>query len=123
MCIFYCLHNFEVLCVSFYRDRIILVSKTSRYPVPIVSMRNLMSGRYNRIYRPLLASPHLRYFGNPNRTYAMFIGRILRGALKVRYLLLGGAVGGGVTLQKVTNIQSFSMYIIFIYVLLSLEEI
>lgn len=35
------------------------------------------------------------------RGYVMFVGRILRGALKLRYLLLGGAVGGGVTLQKV----------------------
>ncbi|XP_044726773.1 dynamin-like 120 kDa protein, mitochondrial isoform X2 [Chrysoperla carnea] len=34
------------------------------------------------------------------RGYVMFVGRILRGALKLRYLLLGGAVGGGVTLQK-----------------------
>ncbi|XP_029044221.1 dynamin-like 120 kDa protein, mitochondrial isoform X4 [Osmia bicornis bicornis] len=89
----------QVICRKI-GDRIILVSKTSRYPVSIVSTRNLMSGRYNRIYRPLLASPHVRYFGNPNRTYAMFIGRVLRGALKIRYLLLGGAVGGGVTLQK-----------------------
>jgi optic atrophy protein 1 len=30
----------------------------------------------------------------------MIVARILRGALKIRYLVLGGAVGGGVTLQK-----------------------
>jgi len=38
----------------------------------------------------------------PSRGYAMIVARILRGALKIRYLILGGAVGGGVTLQKVT---------------------
>ncbi|XP_076298769.1 dynamin-like GTPase OPA1, mitochondrial isoform X4 [Lasioglossum baleicum] len=81
-------------------DSILLISKSSRYPLPIISTRKLMSGGTSRVYRPLLSSPHVRYFGNPHRAYAMFIGRILRGALKVRYLLLGGAVGGGVTLQK-----------------------
>jgi len=34
------------------------------------------------------------------RGAAMFIGRLVRGALKIRYLLLGGALGGGMTLQK-----------------------
>lgn len=77
------------------------MSKASRYPIPTVNTRHLTSGRMNRVYRPLLASPHVRYFGNPNRAYAMFIGRVLKGALKIRYLLLGGAVGSGVTLQKV----------------------
>ena len=31
------------------------------------------------------------------------IARVVRGALKIRYLVLGGAVGGGVTLQKVST--------------------
>lgn len=35
------------------------------------------------------------------REYGMFVVRALRGILKIRYILLGGAVGGGVTLQKV----------------------
>ena len=78
-----------------------LISKASRYPVPVSNTRHLTSGRMNKAYRPLLASPHIRCYGNPHRGYAMFIGRVLRGALKVRYLLLGGAVGSGVTLQKV----------------------
>ena len=58
-----------------------------------------------RLTRPLLASPHARYFANPHRGYAMFIARIVRGALKLRYILLGGAIGGGVTLQKVIQID------------------
>ncbi|XP_033332567.2 opa1 mitochondrial dynamin like GTPase isoform X2 [Megalopta genalis] len=89
----------QILCGKI-GDSILLISKSSRYPLSIISTRKLMSYGMSRIYRPLLASPHVRYFGNPNRAYAMFIGRILRGALKIRYLLLGGAVGGGVTLQK-----------------------
>lgn len=35
------------------------------------------------------------------RNYGMLIGRVLRGALKLRYLVLGSAVGGTVTLNKV----------------------
>lgn len=86
---------------------ILLVSKTSRHPITIVTTRKLMSGKFNRYIihcTPLLASPQLRYFANPHRGYAMVITRILRGALKIRYILLGGAVGGGVTLQKVNVI-------------------
>ena len=56
------------------------------------------------ITRPLLASPHSRYFATPRRGYAMIITRIIRGALKLRYIILGGAIGGGVTLQKVSII-------------------
>lgn len=31
----------------------------------------------------------------------MILGRVLKGVLRIRYLLVGGALGGGVTLQKV----------------------
>ncbi|XP_011259398.1 dynamin-like 120 kDa protein, mitochondrial isoform X2 [Camponotus floridanus] len=77
---------------------ILLVSKSSRYSA--INTRKLMSGKFSRHSRPLLASPQLRYFANPHRGYAMVVARVLRGVLKIRYLLLGGAVGGGVTLQK-----------------------
>lgn len=30
----------------------------------------------------------------------MLVGRVLRGVLKLRYLVLGGAIGGGVTMNK-----------------------
>ncbi|XP_011190849.1 dynamin-like 120 kDa protein, mitochondrial isoform X4 [Zeugodacus cucurbitae] len=36
----------------------------------------------------------------PSRKYGMFVVRILRGALKLRYIVLGGAIGGGVSLSK-----------------------
>ena len=35
------------------------------------------------------------------RNYGMFILRAARGLLKIRYLVLGGAISGGVTLQNV----------------------
>ncbi|XP_037952063.1 dynamin-like 120 kDa protein, mitochondrial isoform X2 [Teleopsis dalmanni] len=34
------------------------------------------------------------------RQYGMIVVRVLRGALKLRYILLGGAIGGGVSLTK-----------------------
>jgi optic atrophy protein 1 len=42
----------------------------------------------------------------PSRGYAMVVARILRGALKIRYLILGGALGGGMTLQKVIYVYN-----------------
>ncbi|CAH2098575.1 unnamed protein product [Euphydryas editha] len=36
----------------------------------------------------------------PRRKYGMLVARAVRGMLKIRYLLLGGAVGGGMTLNK-----------------------
>lgn len=78
-----------------------LVSKTSRYPVSIVGTRNLTSGKF-RYVKPILASPQARILVNSHRKYVMVASRILRGVLKIRYLLLGGAVTGGVTLQKVS---------------------
>lgn len=45
-------------------------------------------------------------FQNPvnyqTRNVGMLVGRILRGVLKIRYLLIGGAVSGGISLQKVS---------------------
>lgn len=42
----------------------------------------------------------------------MFVVRALRGLLKIRYILLGGAVGGGVTLQKVQTINALHFQIL-----------
>ncbi|XP_068145008.1 dynamin-like GTPase OPA1, mitochondrial isoform X5 [Drosophila tropicalis] len=36
----------------------------------------------------------------PSRGYGMLVVRIIRGALKLRYIVLGGAIGGGVSLSK-----------------------
>jgi hypothetical protein len=50
----------------------------------------------------------------PSRGYAMVVARILRGALKIRYLILGGALGGGVTLQKVIVFRMYFRRLAFV---------
>jgi len=68
--------------------------------------QTLLGIQYRQRGFPTKSTPLLRSapFRNPttvqSRNVGMFVGRILRSALKIRYLLLGGAVGGGVTLQK-----------------------
>lgn len=37
-----------------------------------------------------------------HRGYVMVVAKVLKGVLKIRYLVLGGALGGGVTLNKVS---------------------
>lgn len=62
--------------------------------------------RYSSLARPdwqLLRSP-LPSGGvmvNSSRGVAMLIARVLRGALKIRYLVLGGTLAGGSALAKV----------------------
>ena len=68
--------------------------------------------RYGNLKQQLLENQLQRYKSPQiHRSYGMLVGRILRGALKIRYLLLGGAVGGTVTLN---NVRLFSSLIISI---------
>jgi hypothetical protein len=71
----------------------------------MISQREISQSALHRIMKPdsvlVRVNPPFRQTV-PSRSYAMIVARILRGALKIRYLILGGAVGGGVTLQKVT---------------------
>ncbi|KAJ3633953.1 hypothetical protein MTP99_010868 [Tenebrio molitor] len=60
------------------------------------SISSLWGGRALERSQPLLYQ-HYRY---QRREYGMLIVRALRGVLKIRYLLLGGAVAGGGALQK-----------------------
>lgn len=39
------------------------------------------------------------------RGMAILVGRIIRGVFKIRYLILGGALSGGYTVQKVGEIR------------------
>lgn len=57
----------------------------------------------HRLLDNRMSSPH------SHRHYGMLIGRILRGALKIRYLVLGGAVGGTVSLNRVRQSHSLTL--------------
>ncbi|RZC39241.1 dynamin-like 120 kDa protein, mitochondrial [Asbolus verrucosus] len=61
------------------------------------NISSLWGGRALERSRPLLLHQHYRH---QRRQYGMLIVRALRGVLKIRYLLLGGAVAGGGALQK-----------------------
>ncbi|XP_039278968.1 LOW QUALITY PROTEIN: dynamin-like 120 kDa protein, mitochondrial [Nilaparvata lugens] len=51
-------------------------------------------------YRRLLVVRPLPHQAIESRGAAMFVGKILKNILKIRYLLLGGAVGGGYTFHQ-----------------------
>ncbi|KAM3968967.1 opa1 mitochondrial dynamin like GTPase isoform 2-T2 [Aphomia sociella] len=55
---------------------------------------SVWTGRSMLLQRPLDTS-HVQ-----KRRYGMLVARAVRGMLKIRYLVLGGAVGGGMTLNK-----------------------
>ncbi|KAI8433881.1 hypothetical protein MSG28_015820 [Choristoneura fumiferana] len=55
---------------------------------------SVWSGRSLLLRKPVDTS-HVQ-----KRKYGMFVARAVRGLLKIRYLVLGGAVGGGMTLNK-----------------------
>lgn len=78
-----------------------------RHAVPILAIVKLKCGYFKHsywTYRPNF-HPKLLLVKTPssqqNRGYVMLAARIVKGVLKVRYLILGGALGGGYTLQKV----------------------
>lgn len=54
-------------------------------------------------YHPKLLISKAQH-GHPSRGYAMLVARLVKGVLKIRYLVLGGALGGGYTLQKVSQL-------------------
>ncbi|XP_039484409.1 dynamin-like 120 kDa protein, mitochondrial isoform X4 [Drosophila santomea] len=60
------------------------------------------NGKHGRHEEFLLAGNPARgwQMPPPSRGYGMLVVRILRGALKLRYIVLGGAIGGGVSLSK-----------------------
>ncbi|XP_021201999.2 dynamin-like 120 kDa protein, mitochondrial isoform X2 [Bombyx mori] len=55
---------------------------------------SIWTGRSMLLYKPIDTS-HVQ-----RRCYGMLVARAIRGVLKIRYLVLGGAVGGGMTLNK-----------------------
>lgn len=74
--------------------------------LPRVNFSALSGGTgVHRADRFLLRLQQPQGFAGPvpgTRSYGMLAVRVLRGALKLRYLLLGGAVTGGVSLNNVS---------------------
>ena len=52
----------------------------------------------------------------PARGIGMVVARVLRGALKLRYLLLGGTIAGGSALAKASMGDSMVLFILLFYV-------
>ncbi|XP_046669274.1 dynamin-like 120 kDa protein, mitochondrial isoform X2 [Homalodisca vitripennis] len=77
-----------------------------RQPAPFLAVVKLKAGYFKHSYwtqrpnyHPKLLLTKTQY-GQPSRGYAMLVARLVRGVLKIRYLVLGGTIGGGYTLQK-----------------------
>ena len=59
------------------------------------------NGNFNHhLAKEFLQAPKWSRPHNFSRGYGFFVARLLKGALRVRYLILGGAIGGGMTLNK-----------------------
>ena len=70
--------------------------------------QNQQSHRQGAYKRRLLEPPNTggAPYINTYRAYGMIVARMLRGALKLRYLVLGGTIGGGAALS---NVSSYAM--------------
>jgi hypothetical protein len=88
--------------------------------LPVSSVTYVPNGSFHSLSNPPVNRPPLLGYGeNDTRFYriphqtkrgiaqGLFIVRVLKGVLRVRYLLLGGAVGGGYSLNKVRRHSKF----------------
>lgn len=73
----------------------------------VLSGRNQWHQYGNLRYRQQIFENQVQKDFVGRRNYGMLVGRVLRGALKLRYLLLGAGVGGTVTLNKVNTKNLF----------------
>lgn len=85
-----------------YRSIRPVIINSTKLNYSVLSGKNQWNHYGNLRYKQQLFENQLQRYTSPQntRSYGMLVGRILRGALKLRYLLLGGAVGGTVTLNK-----------------------
>lgn len=74
------------------------------------------SNRSLQCARIIISSNGGGQFGNdrgtvvqiPRREFAILVARAVRSALKLRYLLLGGAAAGGISLHQVSRYKEMS---------------
>ncbi|XP_030761251.1 dynamin-like 120 kDa protein, mitochondrial isoform X2 [Sitophilus oryzae] len=88
--------KFGRIVISSYSHNPLKYGHQRRFQRGIAS---LWSGRALDRSRPLFH----QYYRYQRREYGMFIVRALRGILKIRYLVIGGAVAGGGALNKKYN--------------------
>lgn len=88
--------NFRRVVFSSYKNNPLKYGSKRQFQRDICS---IWTGRALDRSRPLLK----QHYVYQKREYGMLIVRALRGVLKIRYLLIGGAVAGGGALQKVRN--------------------
>ena len=87
-----------------YRSLRPVIINSTKLNYSVLSGKNQWNRCGNLKYKQQLLENQLQRYNYPQitRNYGMLVGRILRGALKLRYLVLGGAVGGTVTLNSVS---------------------
>lgn len=97
---FKCHFIYRSFYILHYRRTVHTFAYTSlKYGINRRATYVVWSGR--AIDRSKILLPNNQFSKLQRRNYGMFVIRALRSVLKVRYLLLGGAVGGSVTLNKV----------------------
>ncbi|KAK3932178.1 Dynamin-like 120 kDa protein, mitochondrial [Frankliniella fusca] len=72
------------------------MSKDMRYFSQVCAQRNLGRNSHSSLLRVKPISIH----AVPSRGVGMLIARAIRGVLKLRYIVLGGAISGGMSLSK-----------------------
>lgn len=77
------------------------MSKDMRNFSQMCAQRHLVRGNQSS----LLQVKPVSIVSIPSRGVGMLIARAIRGVLKLRYIVLGGAIGGGMSLNKVSKLQ------------------
>lgn len=84
-----------------YRSIKPIIINATKLNYSVLSGKNQWHQYGNSRYRQQIFDSQLQLRDVGRRNYGMIIARVFRGALKLRYLLLGGAVTGSVTLNRV----------------------
>jgi optic atrophy protein 1 len=104
--IFQCFHTIFSSKTNYYKNALRpLIINVPRVNYSMLTYKT--NGRFHAGNRHRLLDNHIIKSPHNPRNFGMLVGRIIRGALKIRYVLLGGAVGGTVTLNRVRHFKSY----------------